>query len=58
MLQSGQIFIGKIPSDQIDYPPSIAISAGFVGCIEQVSKYNRPLHLFNSYALKKIQFRR
>ena len=52
MLQSGQIFIGKIPSDQIDYPPSMAISAGFVGCIEQVSKYNRPLRLFNSYALK------
>ena len=39
MLQSGQIFIGKIPSNQLYDLPPVAVSAGYVGCIEQVSYY-------------------
>lgn len=40
LLQSGVIFVGRIPSNQVDDHAPKALATGFIGCIERVSDFS------------------
>lgn len=48
LLQSGTFLVGKIPFDQVDDPAAVAVTTGYVGCIERVSGYSMSFYVWDS----------